>query len=505
MTLAQMRAALAKAKAARAAIHTEAGDANLTTEQEARFEELQAEVTDLQTKITAREQAVAEARQVLADATAQEERDATQAEEARQADVIEHRRGPGAPELMRRVDPFAGGDVRYAPPAEVRDRALALVGSDTITRGIMDPAQREHLEGLFRRSNDNFNGTYISRLALLTEAPEYRSAWQKILTSSHPVLTAEEGRAIEAVQELRAMSLTTTAGGFGVPVMIDPTIIVTNLGSTNAIMNMATVKQITNDQWKGVAGTATKFLFGDEASAATSGTPTLAQPVVYAEMAKWWTAYSIEIGGDYPDFAAEMSRLITAGWDESLAEQFTTGAGHGSHAPYGIVTALAANTNVLVASTTAGTIGAVDVNNLWKSLPVRYRGQSNSPASSRTAWISSTDVNNAIQELGSTLGAAFTVDLTAEGVVLLKGRRAFDNDYMAASAAGTAAANELIVGDWSNYVVAVRAGMSVETQQIVTDTTTGAPTGQRGLFAWGRVGADSINDLGFRMLQNKTS
>jgi predicted phage gp36 major capsid-like protein len=39
----------------------------------------------------------------------------------------------------------------------------------------------------------------------------------------------------------------------------------------------------------------------------------------------------------------------------------------------------------------------------------------------------------------------------------------------------------------------------------VIDTTTGTPTGQRAWFAWARVGADSINDLAFRMLQNKTS
>jgi predicted phage gp36 major capsid-like protein len=29
------------------------------------------------------------------------------------------------------------------------------------------------------------------------------------------------------------------------------------------------------------------------------------------------------------------------------------------------------------------------------------------------------------------------------------------------------------------------------------------PTGQRGIFAWARHGADSINDLGFRILQNQ--
>jgi len=72
-------------------------------------------------------------------------------------------------------------------------------------------------------------------------------------------------------------------------------------------------------------------------------------------------------------------------------------------------------------------------------------------------------------------------------------------------ATGTAAANLTVVGDWRNFLVAQRAGMSVELIPHVFDTTTNMPTGQRAWFAWARIGADSINDLGFRMLQNKTS
>ena len=48
--------------------------------------------------------------------------------------------------------------------------------------------------------------------------------------------------------------------------------------------------------------------------------------------------YSIEVGQDYPGFAAEMSRLLAEGYSELLVESFTTGTGTGQ--PTGIVTAL---------------------------------------------------------------------------------------------------------------------------------------------------------------------
>jgi predicted phage gp36 major capsid-like protein len=35
------------------------------------------------------------------------------------------------------------------------------------------------------------------------------------------------------------------------------------------------------------------------------------------------------------------------------------------------------------------------------------------------------------------------------------------------------------------------------------DVTNNRPTGQRGFFAWGRIGDNSVVDEGFRLLQNQ--
>jgi HK97 family phage major capsid protein len=66
----------------------------------------------------------------------------------------------------------------------------------------------------------------------------------------------------------------------------------------------------------------------------------------------------------------------------------------------------------------------------------------------------------------------------------------------------TALADNLmaIFGDFSNYVIADRIGMTVDFIAHLFDPTTGRPTGQRGWFAYYRVGADSVNDAAFRVL-----
>ena len=66
----------------------------------------------------------------------------------------------------------------------------------------------------------------------------------------------------------------------------------------------------------------------------------------------------------------------------------------------------------------------------------------------------------------------------------------------------TGASNLLVVGDFRNFVIADRAGMTVELVPHLFDVTNNRPTGQRGWFAWARFGSNSVNDLGFRLLQN---
>ena len=115
--------------------------------------------------------------------------------------------------------------------------------------------------------------------------------------------------------------------------------------------------------------------------------------------------------------------------------------------------------------------------------------------------MSSTVTQNAVRQLG-TLDPNFTVNMTAEGIGELLGAPYDMNDYFADFASGTGTQNWAVVGNWQGFLVAQRAGMNIEFVPMLFDVTNNRPTGQRGWFAYSRIGGGSANDLGFRLLTN---
>jgi len=356
------------------------------------------------------------------------------------------------------------------------------------------------VQHVLRTQTGDTNGELLGRLLLATENPHYRSAFQKIAASQTPIFTPEESRAIEQVQLIkRAMSIGVDAsGGFAVPVLIDPTIILTAQGSENDILRLARVETITNDTWRGLSSAGVSWSFKSEASAASDNSPTIAQPEVPTHRADGFIPFSIEIGMDWPGFAEQMSMLLAEGYDELLAEKLTTGTS-GSNEPNGLVTALDALTSPAnIELTTAGVVGAVDIYDLWNQLPQKYRRRGSA------AWLSSTDVQNTIRQLGTT-DPNFTVDITQEAIPRLFGKEYPMNDFMQDSPSGTGVQPLLVVGDFKGYLVAQRAGMTVEFIPQLFDVTNNRPTGQRGWFAWARVGAGVVDNNAFRLLVNRSA
>jgi HK97 family phage major capsid protein len=387
----------------------------------------------------------------------------------------------------RDEDPFYG--VRRLTNPEARDRALRVLEGDR-TSPLTD-AQRAQVERQVRRDTD------IARRILVTENEDYRSAWMKMVTDPQAgaFLTEEERQAMRAWNEYRAMAENVSAGGgFGIPVFIDPSIILTAQETDNPFLTLAQQVPVNTNVWKGVSSAGVTWAFQTEAAATTDNSPALAQPSVIVHMARGFIPYSIEVGQDYPGFADQMSQLLAAGYDELLVDKFTRGSGSGE--PQGILTALSANTNVRVAVTAAPTIGAGDPYRVWAALPQKYRRNSN--------WIMDVSVNNAIRQLGTAnVFHAYTDNLKSEWLSVLFNKGVSESPYMPGTTTTTAATTGYaIVGDFQNYLIARRGGMSVELVPTLFDVTTNRPTGQRGWFAYARIGAGSINDLGFRLLVN---
>jgi HK97 family phage major capsid protein len=403
------------------------------------------------------------------------------------AAVTERTAGYDAPQIMRRTE--VAVDVRSASNMELRDAALALLDSDGKDLSVR---QGDHLEKLLRTRNGNTDGTQIAKRMLLTENDHYRSAFAKAVTSGAPAWTAEEARAIS---EFRAMSGgVDTAGGFGVPVLIDPSIILTSGAAAAPVLQLARIVTITTDEWKGVSSAGVSWSYDNEAAQVSDDAPTLAQPSVPVRTARGFIPYSIEIGEDYPSFAAEMRRLLDAGYIDLVAQATITGDGNAPN-PTGVFTAIAAVTNSRVATTTTAQFGAVDLLKVWKALPERYRG--------RATWLMSTGVENEIRNMSATAnGTYYTINLTEGGLGNLFGRPVRTTDYAPDFTATTGAANLLVVGDFENFLVAQRAGMSIEFIPHLFGANQ-RPTGERGWFAYARHGFNSVNSAGFRILQNK--
>lgn len=390
--------------------------------------------------------------------------------------------------------------IGYEDSAELWHARAQVILDDKKVQRHLTPDQRERLSHLTQRKDGDTDGELIAAFLVATSNPHYRSAFQKASTGLAPVFSPEEARAVREVNHLkRAMSIGTDAsGGFAVPVIIDPTIILTAQGSDNPILNRSRIETITNDEWKGLSTSGVTWKFDAEAAAATDNSPTIAQPTVPTKRADGFIPFSIEVGQDWPGFAERMADLLGDGYDELLADKLTIGTG--ANTPTGVLSRLAAQTSPDVSTevATAGTIATSDIYNMWAALPQRHRRRST------TAWMSSTRTQNAIRQLG-TLDPNFTVNLTEFGIGSLFGREYDMNDYYADFAAGTGTQNWVVVGNWQGFLVAQRAGMNIEFVPMLFDVTNNRPTGQRGWFAWARVGSDVVDPTAFRLLTNRSA
>lgn len=384
------------------------------------------------------------------------------------------------PQIMRRTEKRV--DARTASTGELRDASMAIIEDARF----LSTDDQEAAERRVKRHSD---GDQIARKIVVSESPEYRSAWMKnVLDKGHLLTEAERA----AENEFRAMEVgTTTEGGFGVPVLIDPTVMITDGTGLLNILPYCTVKTIQTNAWKGVSAGHTAWSFDDEEAEVSDDTSTFAQPAITAHAARGFIPYSIEIEQDYPAFASEMAKLLNDGYVDLLAEKVAVGTG--TNQPWGIF----ATTTTTVDVTTDNTFGAADIDKVWAALGERFR--------SRATWFLNVDVENDIRGFGSgTATSRFTVDQTAGGISLLNGRPVALSDW-APTWASTDGAKILAVGDFSNYIVAQRAGMTVEKVQHLFATGANRPSGQRGFFAHARVGGDLAVQNSVRVLKNITT
>jgi HK97 family phage major capsid protein len=332
---------------------------------------------------------------------------------------------------------------------------------------------------------DNSRGD-LAKVALVTSSPEYLRAFAKAARGQEHALTVEERDAVS-----RAMSLTDNAGGYLVPFQLDPTVIITSDGSRNDIRQVARQVVATGDVWNGVSSAAVSFSWDAEASEVSDDSTTFAGPAITVYKAAGFVPISIEAAQDEANVAGEVGRLLAFGKDTLEATTFATGTGTAQ--PWGIVAALT-GTSSEVNAAADDTFAIADVYTIQGGLPARYR--------SNATWLANNSIYNLIRRFDTAGGAGLWTTLGNDRPAQLLGRDALECEGMDATVTTTGATSNfiLIFGDFSNYVIADRIGMTVEFIPHLFHLTTNRPSGSRGWYAWFRMGADSVNDGAFRML-----
>lgn len=376
----------------------------------------------------------------------------------------------------------------------VRDRAMRAM--DTWSERDIKPEWKESIERLIDPRSRN--GQRIGEYLLRTGSPEYFSAFCKVLANPTMGIAMLEPEEMRAMQRAALAEGTTTTGGFAVPPMLDPTLILQNVGVTNPFRQLATVKSITTQTWKGVTSAGVTAEWTAEATEAADASPTIGQPVITPHRADAYVQASFEMIED-TSIATDLAMLFADARDRLEGAAFATGSGDGSNQPNGVITAVSAVTASRVAATTTSTFGAPDVFDVDNALPPRYR-----PGAS---WAANKAIYNLARQFAIGSGGmtgSFWVDFGGGRPSSLIGYPVFEASAMANNLGtqSTATHNVLVLGDFKQgYYIVDRIGMSVAYNPLVVGASGRRPTGEVGWFAFWRVGGGCVNTDAFRLLQ----
>lgn len=386
---------------------------------------------------------------------------------------------PGSTGKFR--NPWDTSTIRYDGTGnrrELCERALDCVEQMPFA----DDKVREVLTKLVERDSGQ-----TTDMVLAATSPLYGQAFAKIIRSEGQMaaLTVEEQGAIS-----RAMTLTDSAGGYLIPPQLDPNVILTANGSVNQVRQIARVVNITGDSWTGVTSAGVTASWDAEAAQVSDDSPTLASPVIPVYKGQAYVQVSHEIAADAPTLANEVATMVAFEKDRLESVAFVTGSGSGE--PTGIITALVASSpTVIVNSASTDTFALADVYALDSALPARF--------AANASWLGHRATYNLMRRFDTSGGAALWGYLAENRKSEILGRPDYVAEAMDGAITGSAENYSLVFGDFSNYVIVDRLG---STMRFIPDTfgANGRPTGQSGWLTYWRVGADSVNDAAFRLL-----
>jgi HK97 family phage major capsid protein len=378
-----------------------------------------------------------------------------------------------------RRDPFEGLEAMRAgimPIGEIQSRAMDVV--ETSER--IDDDAKECVSRLLGGKGSHRNHVVgkkaaagIARHILETGSEEYHDHFERYVEDP-------QGYGARA-----ALSLTSANGGYLVPFTFDPTIILTNSGAANPFRAISNVKTTATNNWNGVTSAGVNAGWLAEAAVAPDASPTFANLQITPAKAAAWVFGSYEVFED-SDFGTQLPGLLADAKNRLEETAFATGSG--TTQPWGVVTRA-----TTVASATAATYASADVYAVQAALPARFRG-----AQAHNAWVASQGIINRTRQFDTAGGSSFWANLGMDQPERLLGAPIFESTSMVSTI--TTGSKNLLLGDFSQYYIVDRIGMSVIYEPLLQDQATGRPAGQGGWFAFWRVGADVSTTSAFRVL-----
>jgi HK97 family phage major capsid protein/HK97 family phage prohead protease len=474
MNLEQLRTRRAAIVARFSAIETEHRDADLPDDVQTEFETLTDEMREIDAKVAKIEERQAFMKGIAAQGGSQVERTAPPAAKS--------------PAFHQKADDLFNLD-------ELR---MAATSPEDFVSRATDNA-RKAIEGAhFSRVVSNEKAQARATELLETYDDEDGTLAKRILTTGSPLYERAFGKALKAcstagltIEEQRAMSLgTDSAGGFAVPFQLDPSVILTNDGFIGDIRSVARVETIVGKEWQGITsdgisvsrdaspapGELARFA---EAAEAPDNSFALAQPKIRVSRVQGFVPFSIEIEQDWGGLRSEITRMLADAKAREENCSFTLGTATDgiSLYPQGVITGSTNTLTLATGLTTAATIKAAGSGFLFaleEALVPRYRGNAK--------FMANKNFYNLVRQL-DTAGGANLWEYIGKGLPnQLLGYDVVENSDMALVPTAAAATKIAAFGDFSQYLIVDRIGMTVELVPHLMGAN-GRPTGQRGVYA----------------------
>jgi HK97 family phage major capsid protein len=483
-TLEELRARLAEVQDELRGIHAEAGDADLDTERQAEWDSLSEELGSLKADIARREARMAAVRE-LGEKPAHREAPAVHVKPSeREAFDLDE---------IRRMS-YSGDDFLN----KVTDQAKRAI--ENVEYGTRNKEEAQEQAERMLLDVDNSSRDLAKRM-LLTGSADYERGFTKVLRhGSDAWCTNEERQALQrAAQALGGDA----NGGYAVPFQLDPTVMLTSAGVRNPIRELARVETIVGKEWQGVTSAGTSVSRGAEAAVAPESNFTLAQPTVRTNRVQGYTVFSLEIDLSWSALRSEITRMLV---DAKAQEEnsFITGDGTGVN-PGGINGTL---TGQDVETASQGAFVLADLFKVEEALDARWEDNA--------SFLAHKTVYNKVRQFPTDGSAGSMNNLWTQNLADGNPRRLLDTPaYRAtgmpsltsalADTDGGLGAAIMIYGDFKQFLIVDRIGMTVEMVPTVLDPSTGRPTGQRGVYAVWMNNSKILIPGAFKRLINKKS